>query len=153
MLINCPECNKEISDSVKKCIHCGVKINRPKGKKSLKVILIALAICIAIATAIILIVKFTRTNKPDDVSWNAYNAGCKAIKVTDEYLDAEIDKDTAREKLDTLSMTAKKDSDYIADGLISAYISGIETGIIIEKIDYIIESRNELAEYLNLPTR
>lgn len=31
-LINCPECNKEISDSVKKCPNCGYKIKKQKGK-------------------------------------------------------------------------------------------------------------------------
>lgn len=29
-LIKCPECNKEISDSVDKCIHCGYKVKQTK---------------------------------------------------------------------------------------------------------------------------
>lgn len=27
-LIKCPECNKEISDTVESCIHCGYKITK-----------------------------------------------------------------------------------------------------------------------------
>lgn len=27
-LINCPECGKEVSDTVKKCVHCGYKLAR-----------------------------------------------------------------------------------------------------------------------------
>lgn len=29
-LINCPECNKEISDKTCKCPNCGIVINKPK---------------------------------------------------------------------------------------------------------------------------
>ena len=29
-LIKCPECNKEISDSIEKCIHCGYQIKKDK---------------------------------------------------------------------------------------------------------------------------
>ena len=35
-LIKCKECGKEISDTSKKCIHCGVKIKKEKSKKSSK---------------------------------------------------------------------------------------------------------------------
>jgi len=29
-LIKCDECGKEVSDSIKKCIHCGAKIKKIK---------------------------------------------------------------------------------------------------------------------------
>lgn len=52
-LINCPECNKEISDTVKKCPHCGIKIKGYKKKsmslKTKKILAISgviIAICI-----------------------------------------------------------------------------------------------------------
>lgn len=32
-LINCPECNKEMSDTIKKCPHCGFVIKKKKVKK------------------------------------------------------------------------------------------------------------------------
>lgn len=37
-LINCPECNKEISDSVKKCPACGYKIKKHKGQKEPRIL-------------------------------------------------------------------------------------------------------------------
>ena len=37
-LINCPECNKEVSDKAGRCPNCGIKINTSNGKKT-KVIL------------------------------------------------------------------------------------------------------------------
>lgn len=48
-VIKCPECNKEVSDTVKKCPHCGYKINLKKDKKIIiliVVIAIILVICI-----------------------------------------------------------------------------------------------------------
>lgn len=46
-LINCPECNKEISDSSNTCIHCGYVLKQQKKKKSpLLVIIIATIIVI-----------------------------------------------------------------------------------------------------------
>lgn len=32
-LIKCPECGKEISDSVEKCIHCGYEVKTEKKQK------------------------------------------------------------------------------------------------------------------------
>lgn len=45
-LINCPECNREISDSVKKCPHCGYKLkkNNGKGEKIIVLLLILLVV-------------------------------------------------------------------------------------------------------------
>ena len=31
-LINCKECGKEVSDTSKRCIHCGAKIKKEKTK-------------------------------------------------------------------------------------------------------------------------
>lgn len=33
-LIECPECGKEISDSVEKCIHCGYEVKTEKKQKN-----------------------------------------------------------------------------------------------------------------------
>lgn len=47
-LINCPECNKEISDTAKVCPSCGYKINLQKHKKRNKIIFgIMLSVIIA----------------------------------------------------------------------------------------------------------
>lgn len=50
-IIKCPECNKEMSDTVKKCPHCGYKIKNKSKKNKITIILIVviaiiLVICI-----------------------------------------------------------------------------------------------------------
>lgn len=48
-LINCPECKKEISDTIEQCPHCGYKIKRKKSvNKKLLVILIAIVAIICV---------------------------------------------------------------------------------------------------------
>ncbi|HCX92483.1 MAG TPA: hypothetical protein DGZ34_07420 [Lachnospiraceae bacterium] len=37
-LISCPECNREISDTVRKCPNCGYKIKNHRSKKELKLL-------------------------------------------------------------------------------------------------------------------
>ena len=37
-LISCPECNREISDTVRKCPNCGSKIKNHRSKKELKLL-------------------------------------------------------------------------------------------------------------------
>lgn len=49
-LIQCPECKKEISDSVKKCPHCGYRIRKSTaGKKALAIA----AVCVLAAAALV----------------------------------------------------------------------------------------------------
>lgn len=51
-LIKCPECGQEISDSLKRCHHCGMKIKKVKEKKKLskkKKIIILVASIVAVA--------------------------------------------------------------------------------------------------------
>ena len=53
-LINCPECGKEISDSSKKCIHCGYVLDKDgEKKKKILIVVVAIVIVIAIIAAII----------------------------------------------------------------------------------------------------
>lgn len=47
-LINCPECNKEISDTVKKCPYCGYRIKKKNSKKRPLIIVIILAAAIVV---------------------------------------------------------------------------------------------------------
>lgn len=61
-LINCPECNREISDTVKKCPNCGYKINqhntgdnkRTISKRTIIIGIVLLVVSIAIVGWIIL---------------------------------------------------------------------------------------------------
>ncbi|MBQ6546430.1 MAG: zinc ribbon domain-containing protein [Bacilli bacterium] len=52
-LIKCPECNKEISDSIKTCIHCGYKLNDKEAKKSNNKLTIAIALLLIFVGAFI----------------------------------------------------------------------------------------------------
>lgn len=50
-LINCPECNHEISDSAKSCPHCGFRIKKSNNKKVpiiIGVCLITIIVCVAV---------------------------------------------------------------------------------------------------------
>ncbi len=51
-LINCPECGKEVSDTAKKCPNCGYALKKsqianPKVKKTLLIVICALAVIVA----------------------------------------------------------------------------------------------------------
>ena len=61
-LISCPECNKEISDTSSKCIHCGYQL---KKKKPVKKIMAVMGSVMVILTAVVLLVlKFCQ---PDPI--------------------------------------------------------------------------------------
>lgn len=62
-MIKCPECEKEISDSVKNCIHCGYPIKKQKKKLPLKKISIITGVFLV---AVICIVIFVLINKLND---------------------------------------------------------------------------------------
>lgn len=51
-LIECPECNKQVSETAKTCPHCGYKLNADKIKRRNKTILWVILICILVAAAI-----------------------------------------------------------------------------------------------------
>lgn len=53
-LINCPECGKEVSDTAKKCIHCGYKLSYTHKSVKLKITHVISAAGIFIITMLIL---------------------------------------------------------------------------------------------------
>ena len=59
-LINCPECNHEMSDGAKSCPNCGYKVQKPINKK------IIIGICIAVAI-IALIIFFVVRGKSSSI--------------------------------------------------------------------------------------
>ena len=64
-LINCPECEKEVSDSAKLCPHCGYKINSKKASSLFKGISKTRLIIIGVLIVLIIIVAiflFTPTS-------------------------------------------------------------------------------------------
>lgn len=74
-LIKCPKCNHEISDTSKKCIHCGTSLREkkiiPKRKKITLLVLVSLVIISIIAIAIF---KFTQSNNKNDTINNYENS-------------------------------------------------------------------------------
>lgn len=50
-LISCPECDKEISDTNSKCPFCGYTLKKDTKRKTLLIVMIALAVCLAAAIA------------------------------------------------------------------------------------------------------
>lgn len=60
-LVKCPECGKEISDSSKKCIHCGYKFPRKKmeAQRKKKLIILSSIIALMLIAAIVIVLVFT----------------------------------------------------------------------------------------------
>lgn len=68
-LIKCPECEKEISDTVKKCPNCGYKFKNAVNKKA--IIIIILVICILVICGIV-----------GKITWDKHQAQLQTEKET-----------------------------------------------------------------------
>ena len=64
-LINCPECGKEMSDSAKKCPHCGYKIKNDKKMPMWLIVIIAIAAVLLVVTCVIIIIFVTKKPKEE----------------------------------------------------------------------------------------
>lgn len=100
-LIKCPECGQELSDSVKRCHHCGMKIKRAKEKKIIskkkKIIIWIVSIVAVAAMAVGGVFCFNKVIKPanDYKSANKllddgkYEDAVAAFEVLGAYKDSE----------------------------------------------------------------
>lgn len=86
-LINCPECNREISNSTKVCPNCGYKL---KGKSKVKAIIIAIvAIVLVLAVAFVSIIgliikeEYSDSTSSDSISYQ------EQIEDIEETIDLE----------------------------------------------------------------
>lgn len=61
-MINCPECGKEISDTVKNCIHCGYPIKKTKKELPIKKIGIVTVISLVAVIGIVILFLSNRLN-------------------------------------------------------------------------------------------
>lgn len=140
-LINCPECNKEISDTAKICPNCGKKlkvVSMPKYTVPIAIIgffVLIFAVCY----------NFFGHDRYD-LSPEAKSISIETLKITDNYLDGIIDSDAASIKLDDL----KNKIDALNDNSVSILSLGndivsISSGIYLENRYDILKSRNELA--------
>lgn len=86
-LINCPECGKEISDTAKKCIHCGYALTKNTEKK--KKLIIGGILIVAIAIIITLVLTLV---------WN--NNKVTEVKLTGDNLEEYFIIDASVEDVD-----------------------------------------------------
>ncbi len=105
-LISCPECNKEISDTSSKCIHCGYQLKKKKPVK--KIMVVTGSVMVILAAVVLLVLKLCQPDpifptfielmecrSPEtvkdilggDFSHNDYESGF----AFDNYRDIEID--------------------------------------------------------------
>ncbi len=88
-IIKCPECDKEISDQSRKCIHCGYPLKRKKSNgNSSKITIIIIAVLLVLFAIIVgfLVIFFTR----------------------DKYIETSIEKEVQLEMLDVVGIDYKE---------------------------------------------
>ena len=158
MIINCPECNKDISHTSKKCIHCGYVL-----KKSNKKPFIITACIILVVGLLILAITQCHGVRPGDVSRDVYNLGVDAIKITDKYMSGNMDFDDARKKLINIESKIETNADdaHVRDefigslvGYVLVYMEFYEEALDSKDqeeyyYDMLLEQRNDLADELN----
>jgi len=90
-LINCPECNKEVSDQSSKCPHCGYTIkgmSYDDKKRVGKIILWIIGIIVAIVLCVIIYdastVSYDELNERIEKSRQKYNAAQDRINELEE---------------------------------------------------------------------
>lgn len=129
----CIYCNAELKDKARFCDECGaeqvlqdvlsitnnekndVKIEKKYSNKSF-IISIYVILIVAIIGALIAVVVVNYTNDKKVDNNELVQIAGKAIKVTDEFLDAELTSDEAEEKLDLLHDRAETEAEKYADG-------------------------------------
>ncbi len=135
-LIKCFECGKEVSDTSKKCIHCGAKIKKnkevKKSKKKLILILISIILIIGIILTIFILFK------EDEVQTNLRDETKNQVEIITEYINIRenpnissdiIGKVYQGEIYDVLSENTTSEYKWIeieTSNGIRGYISGIE---------------------------
>ena len=171
-LINCPECNREISDQAKFCPHCGYPLKNitptavkqtPKAKKSLKpapIILAAVAFVLIVSVLLILYLSGIFADNSADIDHHQY--ALEAIGIVDKYLDGEISASDASDLMDALVERGEKlpepDSLETWDVefevlFLSTDLSSLTYSPTDETHDEIVERRNKLAELIGEKTR
>lgn len=106
-LIKCPKCKHEISDTTKKCIHCGTWLKEKKRISKKKVTLLIILIVLSITIAIITIIKYNQSHNNTDTIQNNEN-----INIKDE-TNSTNNEDDVKEKIqnnDDISSTTNNDN-------------------------------------------
>lgn len=71
-LIKCNKCGKDISDSVKKCPHCGFDLKDKENKKKKITIIISVLIAVLLIPILIIIIQEIKESKYELSDGNAY---------------------------------------------------------------------------------
>ena len=128
-LINCPECNREVSDKAASCPHCGYKLNpieeqtksvdsegdvqKEKEKKSINIKTILILLCAVILIGVICVAAIKILNSPIRKAKTAYQS--EDLETYKSLLG-----DLTEEEKDELSDMIKSD----VDNLYNAYVGG-----------------------------
>lgn len=176
-LIKCPNCQKDISNTRKKCIHCGKKIKKTKRKNNLKLYLfkpkifkfIFIAVLVFLPT-LLGIKLYSSYTKPETIIENIDSEENVIIDTWDVYIDNLVisqnnnyyEHEIINEYELTVDFNFESDSlisfefDIINDGAIDSYI---ELGVIDMLCDeqrgsicsqIVTFKDSETLEYINL---
>ena len=125
-LIKCPKCNHEISDTSKKCIHCGTSLREkkiiPKKKKIILLVLVSLVIISIIAIAIF---KFTQSNNKNDTI-NNYENSNTTIEKDDTTTNSNDTKENISNNEDIYTILQAFKTVYFMGNLKDFYMTDIE---------------------------
>ena len=76
-----------------------------------------LFIASTIIAALILVACSGSSSKPNGMSQKTYEIGCDILKIMDKYNDAEISKDEAISRLDSLDSSLSKEQKNLTDSI------------------------------------
>lgn len=97
-LIKCPECNKEISDTAKRCPNCGYKFPIKNKKNICIIILVIIAIVIIVSGSLLYI-----------HSQPLYKYKHQIIETLNDYKNDTISYDTAYKKINTIESQVNRE--------------------------------------------
>ncbi len=154
-LINCPECNKEISDKAASCPHCGFPLlqeqpGSPSRKSNLLIAVLFIGSFLIIAAIVIVFAIKPHRREMNDYT---YNIGIKALNAVDDALQGNTDPYKAHDILE--SYYYQLDGDDTGTSFVRTHILSCQvalTGWAYEKsndnYEKLVEDRNDLASDL-----
>ncbi len=86
-LINCPECNAEISNQAEKCIHCGYKIKTTNKIRKKWMLLIIIVLVLLLGISLILIPYMTNRSAIQEINSQIESIDSISIDTASEILD------------------------------------------------------------------
>lgn len=85
-LINCPECNKEISDNCRRCINCGAKIKR-NNKKVLIMLIIIFTFILILSLSVLILINVKNKNTAQNIEYRISQILNGSIDDANEIID------------------------------------------------------------------